>query len=143
MIGEPEKSIGNFAFLTFRTKFRGPVLTVLESDLTPNDPKWDIIDESLFYFRPNVFLKSFEIKSSSDRVLIYLTLYIIECLKKLQTAKTKDEASHILTALAITRFDIPGDPGFPLNHVFGKPDSPESCGQYPLIVKSHSDQVSF
>lgn len=26
--------------------------------------------------------------------------------------------------LAISRFDIPGDPGFPLNSVYGKPETP-------------------
>lgn len=28
-------------------------------------------------------------------------------------------------SLAISRFDIPGDPGFPLNSVYAKPSSPE------------------
>lgn len=43
----------------------------------------DIIDEALQYFKPNIFFREFEIKNASDRTLIYLTLYITECLRKL------------------------------------------------------------
>ena len=44
----------------------------------------DIIDEALYYFKANVFFRTYEIRSEADRVLIYLTLYITDCLKKLQ-----------------------------------------------------------
>ena len=113
------------------------------------DRQRDIIDESLFYLKPNVFFKTCEIQSNSDRVLIYLTLYITECLKRIQT---KEHALAGMYSLAISRFDIPGedrhqsitfnhwlslkviincfvlyssrDP-FPLNAVYAKPTSPE------------------
>lgn len=48
------------------------------------DQAEDIIDEALTYFKPNIFFRQFEIKGSADRTLIYLFLYITECLKKLQ-----------------------------------------------------------
>ena len=44
----------------------------------------DIIDEALFYFKPNIFFREYEIKGAADRTLIYLTFYISECLRKLQ-----------------------------------------------------------
>ena len=44
----------------------------------------DVIDEALTYFKANVFFRTYEIRSEADRVLIYLTLYITDCLKKLQ-----------------------------------------------------------
>ena len=56
----------------------------------------------------NVFFRTYEIKSSADRVLIYLTLYITECLKKLQKCSTKNQAQNEMYSLAIARFDIPG-----------------------------------
>lgn len=31
-------------------------------------------------------------------------------------------------SLAISKFDIPGDPGFPLNSVYAKPNSPADAG---------------
>ena len=43
-----------------------------------------MIDEALTYFKANVFFRTYEIRSEADRVLIYLTLYITDCLKKLQ-----------------------------------------------------------
>ena len=43
-----------------------------------------MIDEALTYFKANVFFRTYEIRSEADRVLIYLTHYITDCLKKLQ-----------------------------------------------------------
>lgn len=112
------KAIGNMALLTFRTKFRGPVVwtndtlvngqTNGQTNGQSNGHEMDIIDESLFYFKPNVFFKTYEIQSNSDRVLIYLTLYITECLKRLQRIQTKEHALAEMYSLAISRFDIPG-----------------------------------
>lgn len=48
-----------------------------------DDQSDDIIDEALTYFKPNIFFREFEIKGAADRTLIYLFLYITECLKKL------------------------------------------------------------
>ena len=113
------QSIGNLAFLPFKTKFRGPVSftgdTLLNGHTngqpngSANGHDMDIIDESLFYFKPNVFFKTYEIQSNSDRVLIYLTLYITECLKRLQRIQTKEHALAEMYSLAISRFDIPGE----------------------------------
>jgi len=33
-------------------------------------------------------------------------------------------------SLAISKFDIPGEPGFPLNSVYAKPSSPAEAGKY-------------
>ncbi|CAG2111710.1 unnamed protein product [Medioppia subpectinata] len=130
------KSVANIALLPFRTKFRGPIQSwspTLQSPaggdhhvvtngnghhngnglptppVTPQGPELDIIDEALLYFKPNVFFKTFEIQSNADRVLIYLTLYITECLKRLQRLQTREQAVAEMYALAISRFDIPGE----------------------------------
>jgi actin related protein 2/3 complex, subunit 3 len=55
-----------------------------------------------------VFFRTYEIKSEADRVLIYLTLYITECLKKLQKCSSKSQAQNEMYSLAISRFDVPG-----------------------------------
>lgn len=120
----------------------------------------DIIDEAFLYFKPNVFFKAYEIQSNADRVLIYLTLYIIECLKRLARLNCREAGLQELHALAISRFDIPGkafsvnlpfplsevniflsskgDPGFPLNAVYLKPNSAEEADylrQYILQLR--------
>lgn len=101
------------ALLPLNTKYKGPA--------PPGDNTPDIIDETIQYFKANVFFKNYEIKSPADRVLIYLTLYVTECLKKLQKIGSKEEAKKEMATMAIINFDIPGDAKFPLNALYGKP----------------------
>ncbi|KAL6438301.1 hypothetical protein ACFW04_004456 [Cataglyphis niger] len=110
-------TIGNMALLPIKTSFRGPAPPF-------NNKEQDIIDEALYFFKANVFFRTYEIKSEADRVLIYITLFITECLKKLQKCATQPQAMNEMFSLAISKFDIPGDPGFPLNSVYAKPSSP-------------------
>lgn len=35
--------------------------------------------------------------------------------------------------LAISKFDIPGEPGFPLNSVYAKPKSPSEAGNFDIM----------
>ncbi|KAF6204916.1 hypothetical protein GE061_019081 [Apolygus lucorum] len=67
---------------------------------------------------------TYEIKSESDRVLIYIILYITECLKKLQKCPNRNDGLKEMYTLAISKFDVPGEAGFPLNSVYAKPSSP-------------------
>ncbi|XP_049824409.1 actin-related protein 2/3 complex subunit 3 isoform X2 [Aethina tumida] len=113
---EPTQVIGNTAILPFKTKVRGPAPQIITDEQ-------DIIDETLYFFKANVFFRTYEIKSESDRLLIYITLYITECLKKLQRCSNKNQAQNEMYSLAISRFDIPGEPGFPLNSVYSKPQN--------------------
>lgn len=126
--------VGNMAITPIKTTSRGP------APCLPPSEEADIIDEALYYFKANVFFRTYEIKSEADRVLIYLTLYITECLKKLQKCSSKAQGLQDMYSLAIARFDIPGasslqgmpvspppagDPGFPLNGMYLRPASPE------------------
>ena len=134
--GTGTQVLGNMALLPIKTSNRGPAPCLPVSETA------DIIDEALYYFKANVFFRTYEIKSESDRVLIYLTLYITECLKKLQKCSNKNQGLQEMYSLAIARFDIPGistfptydghiviegDGGFPLNGVYLKPSSPEEA----------------
>ncbi|CAH1985717.1 unnamed protein product [Acanthoscelides obtectus] len=109
---KPPEVIGNMAILPFKTQFRGP------APIQTNSNEQDIIDEAIYYFKANVFFRTYEIKSEADRLLIYITLYITECLKKLQKCSSKTQGQNEMKTLALSRFDIPGDPGFPLNSVY-------------------------
>ena len=124
------KRVGNFALLSFKTKVRGPV-AILDKHDTADD--MDIIDEALFYFRANVFFKTYEIQGDSDRVMIYLTLYITECLKKLQKCVKKSQALNEMHSLAINKFDIPGDSNFVLPTVYTKPPNTEDAGRKIVV----------
>uniref|UniRef100_A0A1L8E5Z8 Actin-related protein 2/3 complex subunit 3 n=1 Tax=Nyssomyia neivai TaxID=330878 RepID=A0A1L8E5Z8_9DIPT len=127
------QSFGNMAVLPLRTQHRGPA-PISNSDQ-------DIIDEALYYFKANIFFRTFEIKSEVDRVLIYVTLYITECLKKLQRCSNKNQGHQEMYSLAISKFDIPGEAGFPLNSVYAKPATSQEADlmrQYFLQIRQET-----
>uniref|UniRef100_A0A2I3FR63 Actin-related protein 2/3 complex subunit 3 n=1 Tax=Nomascus leucogenys TaxID=61853 RepID=A0A2I3FR63_NOMLE len=90
--------------LPIRSQFKGPA---------PRETK----DTDIAH----VFFKNYEIKNEADRTLIYISLYISECLKKLQKCNSKSQGEKEMYTLGITSFPIPGDPGFPLNAIYTKP----------------------
>jgi actin related protein 2/3 complex subunit 3 len=52
--------VGNMAILPFRTQFRGPAPTFAKD--------MDIIDEALYYFKANVFFRTYEIKVRTQTI---------------------------------------------------------------------------
>lgn len=42
----------------------------------------DIVEETLYNFRANVLFRNFEVKGPADKLLIYLTLFVCQCLKR-------------------------------------------------------------
>lgn len=116
------------ALLPLRTQCRGPAPASANLEQ-------DIIDEAIYFFKANIFFRTYEVKSEVDRVLIYVTLYIPECLKKLQRCANKNQGMQEMYTLAISKFDIPGEAGFPLNSVYAKPQTPNEAGKsLPSIV---------
>ncbi|XP_033113506.1 actin-related protein 2/3 complex subunit 3-like isoform X2 [Anneissia japonica] len=127
------KEICKMALLPINTKYRGPA--------PPGTGDADIIDESLQYFKANVFFKEYEIKSAADRVLIYITLYITECLKKLQKCPSKNAAVKEMNTLGIENFSIPGEPNFPLNALYQKPadrNEADTLRQYMTQIRQET-----
>ncbi|KAG9302521.1 hypothetical protein G9A89_007225 [Geosiphon pyriformis] len=107
--------LGNMAMLPIKTKLRGPA--------TPAPPgEDDIIDEALDLFRANCLFRNFEIKGNADRVLIYMILFISDCLSKLKdNQSTPKEGQKLLGTRALDHFALPGDPTFPLNALYAPP----------------------
>merc|ERR1739848_678321 len=85
----------------------------------------DIIDDIIYYFRPNVFFASYDIDSDVDRTYVYGTLYLAECLKKLARCSNKAEAQKQLFTLAVQNVsrEMPGDPCFPLKVYYKEPSN--------------------
>eukprot|EP01134_Creolimax_fragrantissima_P000160 CFRG0160T1 len=81
----------------------------------------DIIEEAFNYFKPNMFFASFEIDGTADRVLIYLTLFIRECIVKAQRCANAKEADRVLNTFALSNFSIPGDAHFSLGSMYPSP----------------------
>ncbi|KAJ1336357.1 hypothetical protein BSLG_007141 [Batrachochytrium salamandrivorans] len=105
------------SLLPFKTKNRGPAPP-------PVDPTADdVIDEAISLYRANSFFRNFEIKGGADRVLIYVMLYIQECLGKLTKLPGLVEGQKVLATHAVLNFSIPGDSNFPLNAMYERPQS--------------------
>ena len=64
-------------------------------------------------------------KSNVDRVQVYVTLYIVDCLKRLQKSQNLDSAVNEMYSMAIEPFALPGDKAFPLNAFFVAPKGSE------------------
>ncbi|ESO84651.1 hypothetical protein LOTGIDRAFT_196504 [Lottia gigantea] len=109
--------VGNMGLLPIKTQYKGPAAKEVNGS--------DIIDEAIGFFKANIFFRNYEIKSEADRTLIYVTLYITECLKKLQRCSSRSQAEKEMYTLGITNFPIPGEGGFPLNAMYSKPSRQE------------------
>ena len=81
----------------------------------------DIVDEALDLFKANIFFSTYEVKGKADRILIYSTLYVILCLKKLAKCPNSAKAVTDMYSLALQKFAVPGDADFPLNAFYEKP----------------------
>ena len=90
----------------------------------------DIVDETIALFRANCFFRNFEIKGPADRVLIYLTLFLQECLGKLSKNPPASEGQKLLLTHALQNFALPGDASFPLNAMYEKPANRADSGNF-------------
>lgn len=100
----------------------------------PADPSSpDIIDETLSLFRANCLFRNFEINGPADRLLIYLTLFVSECLAKIGASRIPPgpaEAKKTLTTLSLESFALPGDATFPLNSMYAAPANSMDSGAF-------------
>lgn len=102
----------------------------------------DVIDETIKFFRANVFFRNFEVKGGADRTLVYLTLFIGECLKDCERVETKAEAERVLQATATKAFSVPGDAGFALGGMYPPPKSAAESDGFKSYFKQCREEVS-
>jgi len=101
------------AVLSVKSKYKGPLPPA------SNDAQ-DILDETLDLYKANVLFRNFEVKGPADRTLIYLTLYVTQCLNKI-AGQNKGTAEKTLYQLAIENFSLPGDSSFALGGIVTNP----------------------
>lgn len=94
-----------------------------------NADSTDIVDEAITFFRANVFFRNFDIKSSADKLLIYLTFYINTALKRLEGCRTLAEGTKAIINLGLEKVPVPGEPGFPFPGLFALPLSEKEAGK--------------
>jgi actin related protein 2/3 complex subunit 3 len=95
----------------------------------------DVVDEAIRLFRANVLFRNFEVQGGADRVLVYLTLFIHQCLKRVEKKPNKAEALRELSTLAQGAHYIPGDPGWPLGQVMPLPKSASEAESLRLYFR--------
>ncbi|WMV14025.1 hypothetical protein MTR67_007410, partial [Solanum verrucosum] len=100
-----------------------------DSDAEQEDATSDIVDEAITFFRANIFFKNFDYKSSADKLLIYLTLYINLALKRLEGSRTLAEGKKSIINLGLEKIVIPGEAGFPFPGLFASPKSQQDAGK--------------
>lgn len=102
-----------------------PILKIRDSTKPAQGPTFDIVDEALYHFRTNIFMRDFQIKSDADRLLIYLTFYAMKCLKCFaKNAKDKNKCKTEIESWNLKPFPIPGDDGFILASLITNPPKP-------------------
>lgn len=69
----------------------------------------DIVDEAIMFFRANVLFASFDSSEPADKNIVFLTLFISQCLKRLEKANSKGDADKAMFDLAKEKFPMPGD----------------------------------
>lgn len=99
--------------------------------------KVDIVDEAISFFRANVFFRNFNIQSSADKLLIYLTFYINVALKRLEGCRTLAVGTKAIINLGLENVPVPGEAGFPFGGLFSLPQSQEEAG-FSLTPQTYS-----
>ncbi|KAI8149665.1 actin-related protein 2/3 complex subunit 3 [Fennellomyces sp. T-0311] len=120
-----------------------PVKTRYRGNAPIADPNAeDIVDEAITLFRANCLFRNFEIKGNADRVLIYLILFISECLGKINKNMPQGDAFKQLSTLAVSNFAIPGDPSFPLNAMYAAPTDRYQTDQMRQYVQQLRQELA-
>ena len=121
---QPGESSKNSVFVDTGCKSiaQFPILPIRDTAAKKTEPAFDIVDEVLYHFRTNIFMRDFQIKSDADRLLIYLTFYAMKCLKFFaKNAKDKAKCQKEIQAWNMNPFPIPGEGGFILASLVTKP----------------------
>lgn len=72
-----------------------PLPNTDDLDVSPESESYDCVDEILSLFRANVLFRNFEINGPADRMLIYGTLFISDCLGKVKPTMTARDAEKV------------------------------------------------
>lgn len=76
-----------------------PLPNTDDLDVSPESESYDCVDEILSLFRANVLFRNFEINGPADRMLIYGTLFISECLGKVKLTMNSRDAEKVRLTL--------------------------------------------
>ncbi|KAJ6849803.1 actin-related protein 2/3 complex subunit 3 [Iris pallida] len=104
--------------------------------------KVDIVDEAISFFRANVFFRNFDVQSSADKLLIYLTFYINVALKQLEGCRTLAVGTKAIINLGLEDVPVPGETGFPFPGLFVLPQSRNEAELLRNYLKQIREETS-
>ncbi|KAJ5737825.1 Actin-related protein [Penicillium malachiteum] len=111
-------------------------------DVAPDNESYDCVDEILSLFRANVLFRNFEINGPADRMLIYGTLFVSDCLGKVKPTMSARDAEKALINAALESFAIPGDVSFPLNQAFEPPRDRQDAESLRAYVSQVRQEIA-
>uniref|UniRef100_A0AC35FYC9 Actin-related protein 2/3 complex subunit 3 n=1 Tax=Panagrolaimus sp. PS1159 TaxID=55785 RepID=A0AC35FYC9_9BILA len=93
-----------------------------KSSVDTSYPSKDIIDEAIVFYAHIMEADDYPIEGAADKTLIYLFLFMTECLRQCLYVKDLETAKNKLIKLVDGKtLPVPGDVGFPFNKDFGSP----------------------
>ena len=121
---EPGNNSKNSVFVGPYQKVIGsiPILPIRDSVKGGAEPAFDIVDEVIYHYRTNIWMRNFKIATEADRLLIYLTFYAQKCVKMFAQQKDKTKAKTQLESWNLNPFPLPGDSSFILSSLVTEPD---------------------
>ena len=121
-----------------------PILTPSTTTTTTTSGEDDdFIDEILNGFRANVLYRSFDVRSPADRLLVYLTCFASEALRK-YAEKCPDKRTAIKAAkeLACERFACPGDADFEFGALLPAPETREEMEKFRAFARRCREEIA-
>lgn len=114
-----------------------PIKSKVKGSAPPGpDGQDDCIDEAIALFRANVLYASFDVEGPADRLLCYLTMYISQCLVRLDAkGKTKADGIKLMTEIGRENFPLPGESGWQLGGHFPSAKSRSEMDQARAYLK--------
>ncbi|KAH7815863.1 Actin-related protein 2/3 complex subunit 3 [Monocercomonoides exilis] len=125
-----------------------PILPIKTSAKGPapsfdGDEKTDIVGEAITFFRANVLFKNFEFNGPADKLLVYLTLFISQCLQYCDKQMTRTDGAKQLNKLVCEPFKVPGDSTFCLGGMVSPPASASESDLIKQYLRQLREEVSL
>ena len=119
-----------------------PILPIRDSTKPHGTPEFDIVDEAIYHFRTNIFMRDFPAKTGADRLNIYLTFYITKCLKFIGKNKSdRNKCKLELEGWNLKPFPIPGEGGFIIDSYVSTPKNEDEKRQLRDYFKKLRTEV--
>jgi actin related protein 2/3 complex, subunit 3 len=103
----------------------------------------DAIDDALNAFRANVLFRKFDVRCGADKLLVVLTFFASEVLKRFERCANKGEGEKAAKELALARFACPGDGDFEFGGLLPAPETRVEGDEYRTFMKRCREAIAL